>query len=227
MTERVIAIGDVHGCATALEKLLDALHPASSDTVVLLGDLIDRGPDSKGVIDRVLELAEVCQVVPILGNHEEMLLAAYDRPTSAGEWLTHGGEQMLASYGVGSAGELPRELILFLRTWTDYWETPNFFFAHGNYDPHVPLARQEWGFQRWQPLSRSLPGPHASGKVAVVGHTSQKSGDVLDLGHLVCIDTYCHGGQWLTAFDTTQKELWQANQKGEVRQWPQPTQRAH
>src|SRR5690606_21840182 len=100
MSERVIAIGDVHGCATALATLLDALQPAPSDRVVLLGDLIDRGPDSKGVIDQVLDLSEACHMVAILGNHEEMLLAAYDRPGSAGEWLAHGGEEMLASYGV-------------------------------------------------------------------------------------------------------------------------------
>jgi serine/threonine protein phosphatase 1 len=61
------------------------------------------------------------------------------------------------------------------------------------------------------------PGPHESGKTVIVGHTSQKSGEILDLGHLVCIDTYCHGGSWLTALEVTTGQVWQANRNGELR----------
>jgi serine/threonine protein phosphatase 1 len=218
MANRVIAIGDVHGCAMALALLIENIRPVASDTIVMLGDCVDRGPDTKGVIDLVLKLSDLCQVVPLLGNHEEMVLAAYDRPGSATEWLRHGGREMLASYGVDSARDVPREHLLFMRTWRDFWETPTHFFAHACYDPYTPLDEQEWGFQRWQAIHRAIPDPHQNGKIAVVGHSSQKSGFVLDAGHLVCIDTYCHGGGWLTAYDVVSRSYWQANERGQV-QW--------
>jgi serine/threonine protein phosphatase 1 len=62
-----------------------------------------------------------------------------------------------------------------------------------------------------------VPDPHDNGKQAIVGHTSQKNGEVLDVGHLVCIDTYCWGGGWLTALDASSGQIWQANQQGQLR----------
>jgi serine/threonine protein phosphatase 1 len=61
------------------------------------------------------------------------------------------------------------------------------------------------------------PARHESGKVVIVGHTSQKSGEIVDLGHLQCIDTYCYGGGWLTALEVNTGEVWQTNQRGEHR----------
>lgn len=217
MADRVIAIGDVHGCARALALLIEAIKPVPSDTLVMLGDCVDRGPDSRGVIELILKLSDMCRVVPLLGNHEEMVLASYDRPGSAREWLRYGGQEMLDSYGVGSVRDLPREHLLFLRTWRDYWETPTHFFAHASYDPTTPLDQQEWGFQRWQAIHKAIPGRHESGKIAVVGHSAQKTGELLDEGHLVCLDTYCHGGGWLTAYDVVSRTWWQANEEGRVR----------
>jgi serine/threonine protein phosphatase 1 len=218
MASRVIAIGDVHGCASALALLVEMIRPVASDTVVVLGDCVDRGPDSKGVIDLMLKLSDICQVVPLFGNHEEMVLAAYDRPATATEWLRHGGREMLASYGVESAREVPREHLLFMRTWRDFWETPTHFFAHASYDPYTPLDKQEWGFQRWQAIHRAIPQPHQNGKIAVVGHSAQKSGLLLDAGHLLCLDTYCHGGGWLTGYDVTSRSYWQTNELGQTQQ---------
>jgi serine/threonine protein phosphatase 1 len=75
MTEgRIIAIGDVHGFSAALAALVRAINPAPLDTLVFLGDYIDRGPDSRGVLGQVIALAERCIVLPLLGNDEEMLL---------------------------------------------------------------------------------------------------------------------------------------------------------
>jgi serine/threonine protein phosphatase 1 len=69
---------------------------------------------------------------------------------------------------------------------------------------------------RWESLRDWLPGPHRMGKAVVAGHTSQKSGEVLDLGYLKCIDTSCHGG-WLTALDVDTGRIWQADKRGELR----------
>jgi hypothetical protein len=70
---RTIAIGDIHGCRDALAALIDAIGPGPDDTLVTLGDHIDRGPDSRGVIDQLLALASRCRLVPLLGDHEEMV----------------------------------------------------------------------------------------------------------------------------------------------------------
>lgn len=217
MSNRVIAIGDIHGCAAALEGMLQLIQPQSSDTIVVLGDCIDRGPNSRGVIEKLLTLADDCHLVTLLGNHEEMLLSAVDRPGSAWMWLECGGRETLASYSVDAASELPREHLLFIRTWGDCYETATHFFAHGNYDPRTPLDRQEWGYQRWQSLRDVLPARHLSGKIAVVGHTSQKYGEVMDVGHLICIDTHCCGGKWLTALDVQAGTYWQVGPNGQPR----------
>jgi serine/threonine protein phosphatase 1 len=67
---RTIAIGDIHGCSDALAALIDAVAPCPHDIVVTLGDYIDRGPNSRGVVDRLIALAGQCQLVTLLGNHE-------------------------------------------------------------------------------------------------------------------------------------------------------------
>src|ERR1700724_3741155 len=96
---RTIAVGDVHGCSTALASLIEAIQPTALDTLVFLGDYIDRGPDSRGVLEQVIALGERCTVVPLLGNHEEMLLAALEGQSELRYWLKFGGTEALASYG--------------------------------------------------------------------------------------------------------------------------------
>ncbi len=216
---RTIAIGDVHGCNTALATLVDGLKPQPRDTLVMLGDLIDRGPDSRGVIHQVLELSKRCQVVCIQGNHEQMLLDAVDGRIALQEWLVHGGAQTLDSYGQGAGiTALEPEHVEFMRSWGDVYETDSHFFVHGNYLATRPLATQPWRDLRWQSLKWHTPEAHVSGKTAVLGHTSNKQGEILNLGHLICIDTYCHGGYWLTAFDSTTGCVWQANEAGDLRE---------
>ena len=223
---RTIAIGDIHGCDVALESLVAALGLSGRDRLIMLGDAVDRGPGSRRVVEQLLSLREQCRLVPILGNHEQMLLDAVDGRIALPDWLIHGGAETLDSYGKGSAlTAIPEEHIEFIRTWGDYYETETHFFAHGNYQHHVPLAQQPWEVMRWRSLSYYTPDPHVSGKIAVLGHTSNKQGQVVNLGHLVCIDTYCHGGGWLTAFDADRGRLWQVSKSGEVRESELPNAR--
>jgi serine/threonine protein phosphatase 1 len=94
LRERIIAIGDVHGCSAALAALLRAIDPTALDTLVFLGDYIDRGPDSQGVLGQVIALAQRCSVVPLLGKHEEMLLAVLEGPSEAkASWAGGTGEE--------------------------------------------------------------------------------------------------------------------------------------
>src|SRR3954470_11444972 len=95
---RLFAVGDVHGCSTALRTLIAAIHPRPEDTIVTLGDYIDWGPDSRGVIEQLIGLSSSCHLVPLLGNHEEMLLDALGSDVKLRAWLDQGGEQTLLSY---------------------------------------------------------------------------------------------------------------------------------
>jgi serine/threonine protein phosphatase 1 len=193
--------------------LLAELALGAGDTLVVLGDVIDRGPASRQVLEQLLAQAERCTLVPILGNHEQMLLDAVDGQMALSDWLQYGGAQTLDSYAPGAAlGEVPASHLDFIRSWGDYHETEDWFFCHGNYLAKKELRHQPWEQLRWRSLKVALPGPHCSGKRAVVGHTANKQGAIADHGHLVCIDTFCHGGGWLTALEPETGQVWQANQ---------------
>jgi serine/threonine protein phosphatase 1 len=223
MAGRTIAIGDIHGCSAALRALLEAIDPGPKDTLVTLGDYIDRGPDSKGVLDLLIEVAERCELIPLLGNHEELLLAARLNRQALERWLRCGGAQAVRSYGWvrgrrRALGDLiPADHWQFLASCCAFHETDTHLFLHAAYLPDLPLEAQPGEALRWRVTSASTAMPHCSGKVAVVGHTPQKSGEVLDLGFLVCIDTNCHRGGWLTALDVTSGQTWQADQAGRLR----------
>jgi serine/threonine protein phosphatase 1 len=216
MQERLIAIGDPHGCSIALAKLLEAIRPTARDTIVTLGDHINRGPDSKGVIEQLIALRDRCTVVNLLGNHEEMFLAALEGKGDFYYFLKFGGQETLDSYGVECVKSIPAEHIAFIKQCRPLYETANHFFVHASYEPNRALKDQPWGTLVWASLP-DRPRRHFSGKTAVVGHTAQESGRILDLGFLKCLDTFCHGGGWLTALEVQTSTIWQANQMGDVR----------
>ena len=214
---RTIAIGDIHGCSTALAKLIELIAPQPDDVLVPLGDFVDRGIDSKGVIEQLIALGDRCRLVPILGNHEEMMLGAREGWSDFRFWINCGGLACLDSYGsTGRIDLIPRSHFAFLESCRTYFETERHFFVHANYKPEVPLDRLDIHTLRWLSLRDYVPpSPHCSGKVAIVGHTPQP--EVLDLGYLKCLDTNCCYGGWLTALDVDSGQLWQVDEKGEVR----------
>jgi serine/threonine protein phosphatase 1 len=217
MTGRTIAIGDIHGCSAALRVLLQAVAPGSNDLVVTLGDYVNRGPDSRGVLDQLIDLRRRSRLVAILGNHDEMLLP--HRNGSAGLATRAGGGLLTQATNeiVRPQVALTEGQLAFLETCEDYLETDDHIFVHASYDPALPMSEQPTSLLRWHSLRRGVPRPHASGKTVVVGHTSQKNGKILDLGYLRCIDTYCYGGGWLTALDVHSGEVWQSDKRGRVR----------
>jgi serine/threonine protein phosphatase 1 len=224
MPARTIAIGDIHGCSQALQAIVESIQPAADDTLVFLGDFVDRGPNSRGVLDFVLELEKRCQVVPLLGNHELMLLEAAENPLAMEPWLTFGGAATIQSYD-GRLENIPPEHWEFIRRCHRYYETRTHFFVHANYSGSVRLDSQPDYLLFWEHLHFQVPPPHQNGKIAIVGHTAQKSCEVLDLGHVICLDTFCHGGGWLTALDAHTGELWQADREGRIRQTDGETER--
>jgi serine/threonine protein phosphatase 1 len=224
MPERTVVISDIHGCLAALDALLKAIEPRPQDTIVTLGDYVDRGPDSRGVIDRLIELAGRCKLVPLLGNHDlMMLLVGNGRVELAGDWLIFGGDTTLTSYGgrvpltVPLASLVPPEHFEFLRNCRMYHITARHIFVHANYVENAALERQHEDVLLWESLKRRTPGPHYSGKTVIVGHTAQRNGEILDLGYLKCIDTCCYGDGYLTALDVDKGKTWQADKKGKMR----------
>ena len=212
---RTLAIGDIHGCLAPLQHLWRAVDPQPNDKVVFIGDYVDRGPDSKGVVDFCLGLPQNLDVTFLSGNHEEKFFLANIDHTELAHWLdAWGGGATLESYG-GFEG-VPEEHWRFLREAKPYFETDTHIFVHANLEPNLPLEEQ-------LPFTLihkkfGTPAPHMSGKRMICGHTAQKSHVPLDLGHAVCIDTDPGRGGWLTCLDVETDRYWQANIAGDVRE---------
>lgn len=215
MKPRTIVIGDIHGCATALRTLLKAIDPQADDTIVTLGDYVDRGPQSSGVVQTLVELSSKSNLVPLLGNHELMMLQAPESPGEMEFWLSCGGEATLRSYR-GSLDNVPAEHWEFFEQCRRHFENDSHFFVHANYVHNVSLDKQPDHVLLWEHIGPNVPPPHQNGKIAVVGHTPQVDGSVRDLGHLILLDTYCFGGMWLTALDLTNGVVYQANEAEEL-----------
>ncbi len=190
--ERVYAIGDVHGCADLLERLLARIEedhegrgPARR-TIVLLGDLIDRGPDSARVLHHARRLAAAGAVRVVKGNHEEIFVdAAHGDAGAARALLGNGGLDTLESFGVapadaardGIAGipaliarHVPREVVAFLDAAEDWVAIGDYLFVHAGIRPGVPLADQAGADLRWI-RAPFLHARRAHGRIVVHGHT--------------------------------------------------------
>lgn len=214
---RTIAIGDIHGCSIALQSLINTIDPQPEDLIIPLGDYVNRGIDSKGVLDQLLELGDRCQLIPILGNHDQMMLHSKDGRSGFRFWFKSGGDTVLDSYGTTSQLDLiPSSHFQFLKSCRPYFETDTHVFIHANYKPEVPLEELDNKTMRWLSLrDYEPPKRHCSGKTFVVGHTPQP--EILDLGFLIGIDTgVCKGG-WLTALDVKSGKIWQVDEDGYVR----------
>lgn len=226
---RKIVIGDIHGCNVALSTLIDAINVDKDDTIITLGDYIDRGENSKEVIYQLIGLKEKCDYISLLGNHELMLMRAFNGNDDLRFWLKYGGYATMFSYGLSgsyvnrdSLKIINRDHISFIYDCKHYHEDDNNIFVHANYDYDKPMDKQSEDASFWRHLNNT-PEVHISGKKFWVGHTPQESGNLLDMGHIICIDTYCFDcSGWLTAVEVNSQKIWQANNLGVLREpnWP-------
>ncbi len=138
-------IPDVHGCSKTLISLIEnQIKPTKYDTMYFLGDYIDRGPDSKGVIDYLIKLQEQeFQVHFLMGNHEDYCLKAFDddkrkkpflgiksKAQIQRVWETHGGKETLKSFGAKYASEIPEMYIDWMRKLNYFFELEHFILVH-------------------------------------------------------------------------------------------------
>jgi serine/threonine protein phosphatase 1 len=195
----LFAVGDVHGCARTLAALLDRIGPGRDDTVVFVGDYVDRGPDSRGTIDHLIALASHTDAVFLRGNHEALLLSSYDRTTDAlvddpetlALWYANGGEAALRSYP-GRA--VSPEHLAFLRATVLYHDTPDFFFVHAGLHPaHSITENLRYGTAEtflWTREHLRVPeARRAWEKPVVCGHTPHA--EPISEPRLLMIDTGC------------------------------------
>ena len=210
------AIGDIHGCHRALDTLLAAIRPTPEDTIVVLGDVVDRGPNTRGVIETLLQLATLTRLVTLKGNHEEMLLDALSGGPWLESWLRYGGQSVLDSYG-GDPTAIPESHFAFLRDSLDLWYTETTIFVHANIEPGVALDVQTPEWLRWRKLTGSEP-VYADGYLVVCGHTPQPNGLPSAWPGWRAIDTQAYAGGWLTALDADSGRTLQSNEAGQARE---------
>lgn len=222
--DELFAIGDIHGCAEELVELIAALPLTENSTIVTLGDYVDRGPDTRGVIETLLALRERHHVVCLRGNHEELFLdyLDHDDEKHAAKFVLNGGGATLRSYVAEGTTDVrvPREHIDFIRGLPYYYETDDYFFVHAGV-PDVPLDQIDVGlhgpFMTWA-RGRFLDSSFEWNKRIVHGHTALPDPTVLP--HRVNLDTGCAYGGRLTAMGFPSETVYAVPQRPNARRRP-------
>ncbi len=214
---RYYAVGDIHGRLDLFEGMIAAIEgeiaaaPELDHRIVLLGDLVDRGPDSAGVVVRTRNWQETRNVRVLAGNHEEMFLAAFEKPEALRHFLKHGGRETMLSYGLSSKqlATLPLEELfermpqLVSESTREYIagfelmiRAGDYLFVHAGIDPSRPLNDQKPSDLLWI-RERFLTHEGPLEKVVVHGHTIFDR--VMDCGNRIGIDTGAFRSGVLTA----------------------------
>jgi diadenosine tetraphosphatase ApaH/serine/threonine PP2A family protein phosphatase len=224
MAGRVFAVGDIHGCAAELGVLLDGLDLGAGDSVVCVGDYVDRGPDSRAVIDMLLALRarEDLTTVFLRGNHEDMCLDFLGRPGRHGEaWRVNGGITTLQSYDIDpyvsgpvAAACLPETHLAFLEELVPWHTALGHLMVHAGIRPGCPFAEQTEEDLYWI-RDEFIHRSHGLPYTVVFGHTPQRQVFV-DLPYKIGIDTGCVYGGMLTALELGDHTLHQVR-RGERR----------
>lgn len=218
---RTLAIGDIHGCLTALTTVVRHAKVTDDDMIVTLGDYVDRGPDSVGVLNWVIDRHRQGRLTPVLGNHEIMMLDSFTNHVGRESWMCVGGKETMASYRWhGYSGELedvPTSHRKFMRMdCLRYHETDSHFFVHANAFPDNELDDQPDFMLFWEKWQGTRM--HQSGKRMICGHSSLRSGWPGVSEGSICIDTRVYGEDgWLTCLDVSTGQFWQANENAETR----------
>jgi len=225
---RAYAVGDVHGRLDLLNALLASIEadaaarPAAKTFVVLLGDLVDRGPDSCGVIERLLHYAPAfARPVFLMGNHEEFFLNVLDGESDlVGNWLSFGGQECAASYGISDgwllnaapqsicqelSRRVPADHAQFVRSFGDSFRFGDYLFVHAGIRPGVALEDQRSKDLRW--IREDFLNDRTDHGVMVVhGHTIVDTAE--ERRNRIGIDTGAYRSGMLTAVGIEGDERW-------------------
>lgn len=211
---RIFAIGDIHGCHHTFRKMIsDGIRPTKQDHIYCIGDYIDRGPDSKGVIDYILQLRrEGYHIHTLRGNHEQLMLDSKGDRQKRLDWYINGGDKTLKSFGVSTFEEMDPVYQEFFRRTRYYFQTPDFIFVHAGLnfnrvDPFEDRDAMLWirGFV--------TDSDKIGGRTIIHGHTPepldvilhQKREDILNID-AGCVYKHKEAFGHLVAFNLTDSE---------------------
>lgn len=176
MLGKYFAVGDVHGCMSRLEALWHKIDfDIGKDTLLFIGDYIDRGPDSREVVDFILDLKKKVNVICLRGNHEQMLLTYHLYNSYKDFYLLNGGASTVKSYGLvdtdmGRRANIPPNHLDFFRGLIPYHETDDYIFVHAGLKPGVALHKQDPTDMIWI-RNEFIDSDYDFGKKIVFGHT--------------------------------------------------------
>jgi serine/threonine protein phosphatase 1 len=222
--KRQIAISDIHGCRKTFQALLEKIAFSRSDELYLLGDYIDRGPDSKGVIDDILQMQEEgYSVICLRGNHEESMMQSRSDITYRAAWMGWGGKQTLESFGIKQATDILKvegKYWKFMKNLDYFHETGEFILVHAglNFQASTPfenLYSMMWIRDWYEDIDKDW----LNGRIIVHGHTPTVHMDIraslyktdslpaidIDNG---CVYSHIEGMGRLCAFDLTSRKFY-------------------
>ncbi len=212
---RLFAIGDIHGCPDELGSILKSIAPGPTDTVVFVGDYVDRGPSAHDVIEQLVELQRgPAEIVFLKGNHEDMMLSFMGFPGHYGEsFLFNGGAQTLDSYGVSedtveSALEfVPAHHVEFLKGLGTSYHRPPYLFVHAGILPTRQIEEQAVEDMLWI-RQEFIFNVHNLAATVVFGHTPMRT-VMIDLPYKLGIDTGLVYGGRLTCLEFSEGVAYQ------------------
>lgn len=214
---RLFAISDIHGCYKPFYELVtNVIRLNKSDQLILLGDYIDRGEQSKEVIDFILHLNNSgFNVTSLRGNHEEMLIDSYYKPEIFPLWLANGSASTLSSFGINNIREIERKYLEFFTSLGFYKIIGNLIFVHAGFDDFAIDPFSEKHTMIWE-CRNSYENPVLSGKTIIHGHRPKTVSTVKKIlsekNSVIPIDTGCVyekeiGYGMLTAIEVISMEL--------------------
>jgi len=217
MNERLLAIGDIHGCMDPFRELVEKkIGIRRSDRIVLLGDYIDRGYRSREVIDYIIDLQnQGYDIIPLMGNHESMLIESLGSERSLYNWSMNGGSETIFSFGIKSSNELDVKYLQFFKNLLFYYIQDQFIFVHAGFNNELADPFQDKSHMIWS-RRESYSNPVFNGKIIVHGHTPVPftlcREVVLSDHNVINIDTGCvydklGGYGHLTAIEVFTREL--------------------
>lgn len=207
---KIFVIGDIHGCLQKLKNLISGIDiDGKLDTVVFLGDYIDRGPDSRGVVQYILDFKnEKKNVFCLMGNHEDLFLYYLSYGLYETAFLFNGGHSTLVSYNFPRVIEdIPRRHQYFFNSLLLYYEMEDYIFVHAGLRPGVPLEKQDKYDLLWI-RNEFIESDYDFGKTVVFGHTGFSG--PLFLENKIGIDTGAVFGGRLTCLELPGKRIYQA-----------------
>lgn len=231
--KRMLAISDIHGDLDKFERLLEMIqYDNKRDQLLLLGDYVDRGPKSRAVLDKVIQLTSE-GAITLMGNHDKMMIDAFENPEDPlhlKRWYYNGGIKTLQNYGYEiekddakywyHTDEMPEPLVIneqirphleFLKTLSFYHETDTHIFVHAGVHPNTTLERTDSHTLVW--IREEFHKGYTGEKTVIFGHTPtkhlhKKPEVYFGENNIIGIDGGCAYGGRLYCFEAAQKRVY-------------------